>query len=59
MKSIGSGAGYRCAICGRKAGDDEAEFRIVKGEERIKASYYEVPVCAARHLSMPLKRMKG
>jgi len=58
MKSIGSGAGYRCVVCGRKAGEDEAEFRIVRGEERIKRGYYEVPVSAARHLSKPLKRMK-
>ena len=58
MKSVGRGAGYRCAICGRKAGEDEAEFRITKGEDRIKTGYYEVPICAARHLSMPLKRMR-
>ncbi len=57
MKSIGKGAGYRCSVCGGKAGEDEAKFRTVKGEERIATGYYEAPICAARHLSKPLKRM--
>ena len=58
MKSIGKDAGYRCAVCGRKAGEGEAEFREIKGEERIGPGIYATPVCAARHISKPLKRMR-
>jgi tRNA(Ile2)-agmatinylcytidine synthase len=54
MKSIGKGAGYRCVKCGDKKGEEKARY---KGEKRdIKVGFYEVPVCARRHLAKPLSR---
>ena len=53
MKSKGTGQGYKCKKCGTKS-----EKPLVKERKRnIKTSFYEVPVCARRHLSKPLKRM--
>jgi len=54
MKSIGKNQGYRCAVCGAKAGERQAEFSIVKRE--IKPGWYEPPVGSRRHLAKPLKR---
>jgi len=54
MKSIGKNQGYRCAICGKKAKESQAEFSAVKRE--IKAGWYEPPVGSRRHLARPLKR---
>jgi len=52
MKSIGKNQGYRCKICGLKS-----EKPIVQEKQRtIHIGFYEVPVCARRHLSKPLKR---
>ncbi len=56
MESIGKGKGYRCRRCGIKLPEEAAEFKIL--EREIKEGWYEVPVIARRHLSMPLK-IKG
>jgi len=54
MKSKGTGQGYKCKKCGIKSNKP-----IVKNINRnINTGFYEVPVCARRHLSKPLKRMK-
>jgi len=55
MKSMGKGKGYRCPVCGERAGEEEAKYRKVK--RRIKPGFYEVPVIARRHLAKPLSRM--
>ncbi len=53
MKSKGTGQGYKCKKCGTKS-----EKPLFKERERdINIGFYEVPVCARRHLSKPLKRM--
>ena len=53
MKSKGAGQGFKCIKCGTKSNNP-----IVKERSRkIKTGFYEVPVCARRHLSKPLKRM--
>jgi tRNA(Ile2)-agmatinylcytidine synthase len=52
MKSIGTGQGFKCKKC--KIKDDKP---IIKEKNReIKEGFYEVPVCARRHISKPLKR---
>jgi tRNA(Ile2)-agmatinylcytidine synthase len=53
MKSIGKHQGYRCS-CGKKVGEDKAEFKTVKRD--LKTGWYEPPVGSRRHLSKPLKR---
>lgn len=54
MKSVGKNQGFRCKKCKTKA-----DHAIMKKKERlIEESLYEVPVCARRHLSKPLKRLK-
>jgi len=53
MKSKGTKQGYRCIKCGTTSNTPiihEKPRAIVKG-------FYEVPVCARRHLSKPLKRL--
>lgn len=53
MKSKGMDQGYKCKICGTKSNKP-----IVREKKRIIHNrFYEVPVCARRHLSKPLKRM--
>lgn len=53
MKSKGSGQGFKCKRCGKKS-----EKPVVKEVERdLSVGFYEVPVCARRHLSKPLGRM--
>ena len=53
MKSKGKDQGFKCKICGLKS-----EKPILKETKRqIHTGFYEVPVCARRHLSKPLKRM--
>jgi tRNA(Ile2)-agmatinylcytidine synthase len=52
MKSIGAGQGFRCRACGNTAKETEAEYKVVT--RKIKRGWYEVPVCARRHLSCPL-----
>jgi tRNA(Ile2)-agmatinylcytidine synthase len=53
MKSKGTGQGFKCVKCGTKSNKT-----IIKEKKReINIDFYEVPVCARRHLSKPLKRM--
>lgn len=53
MKSKGVNQRYKCRKCGTKSNKP-----IVRQIQRsIKTGIYEVPVCARRHLSKPLKRM--
>jgi len=52
MKSKGMGQGFKCKICGLKS--EKPVFKEV--ERGIHTGFYEVPVCARRHLSKPLKR---
>jgi tRNA(Ile2)-agmatinylcytidine synthase len=54
MKSKGSKQGFKCKICGMKSNEP-----LIREKKRlIHIGFYEVPVCARRHLSKPLKRMK-
>jgi len=55
MKSIGRDAGFRCLSCGTKAPATAGVWRKVK--RPLKIGWYEPPVSARRHISMPLKRM--
>ena len=54
MKSLGRDKGYRCRRCGAIKSEDEAKFEIL--ERGLREGFYEVPPCARRHLSKPLKR---
>ena len=54
MKSRGKNKGYKCKICGTT----QEKAVIKKKKRRISKGFYEVPICARRHLSKPLKRMK-
>lgn len=54
MKSIGKNQGYRCIKCGIKSNQPV----IKKIGRSVETGFYEVPVCARRHLSKPLKRIK-
>jgi tRNA(Ile2)-agmatinylcytidine synthase len=54
MKSVGANQGYKCKICGKKS-NETVKKEIIRS---IETGFYEVPVCARRHLSKPLKRMK-
>lgn len=54
MKSKGSGQGYKCKKCGTKS----VKPVIWEIKRDINIGFYEVPVCARRHLSKPLKRME-
>jgi tRNA(Ile2)-agmatinylcytidine synthase len=56
MKSMGRNAGYRCPKCRTKAGEAQVKKKKVKRD--IEVGFYEVPVCARRHLAKPLKRIK-
>jgi len=54
MKSKGTNQGYKCKKCGTKSLKP-----IFKEKNRgLNTGFYEVPVCARRHLSKPLKRIK-
>ena len=54
MKSKGTLQGFKCKKCGTKSNEP-----IIKEKNRnINIGFYEVPVCARRHLSKPLKRME-
>lgn len=55
MKSKGKDQGYKCRICGLKSDDP----MVVEKRRDIGTGFYEVPVCARRHLSKPLKRMNN
>ncbi len=52
MKSKGKNQGFKCINCKTKS-----DKPLIEEEKRsIKTGFYEVPVCARRHLSKPLKR---
>jgi tRNA(Ile2)-agmatinylcytidine synthase len=53
MKSKGENQGFKCVRCRTRS-----DIPIIEKHERmINTSFYEVPVCARRHLSKPLKRI--
>ena len=53
MKSRGTDKGYKCISC-----KTTSNHPVVQNKPRtISPGFYEVPVCARRHLSKPLKRM--
>jgi tRNA(Ile2)-agmatinylcytidine synthase len=54
MKSIGMGAGYRCRRCGSRVGPEKVRYEPV--DRCANTGLYEVPKCARRHLSRPVKR---
>ncbi len=53
MKSKGKNQGYKCIKCKTK----KPYAKIKKKERELNHGFYEVPVCARRHLSKPLKRL--
>jgi len=53
MKSIGKDQGFRCKKCGSKSNNP----KMKKIKRKIEPGFYEVPVCARRHLSKPLKKL--
>lgn len=54
MKSKGKNQGFKCKICGTK----EEKPRLREEKRPLNLGLYEVPVCARRHLSKPLKRVE-
>jgi tRNA(Ile2)-agmatinylcytidine synthase len=54
MKSKGTEQGYKCVKCGTTS----TQPTIEEKPRELHLGWYEVPVCARRHLSKPLKRMK-
>lgn len=54
MKSKGKNQGYICKKCKTKT----SNAMMKKKKRNIRETTYEVPVCARRHLSKPVKRMK-
>ena len=53
MKSKGTGQVYKCKKCGLSSNSPKLRER----QRTLRTGFYEVPVCARRHLSKPLKRM--
>jgi len=53
MKSRGTNQGYKCRRCGTSSKNP----KILMQQRSLHTGFYEVPVCARRHLSKPLKRM--
>jgi len=53
MKSRGNEQGYRCVNCRTTSVEPSVEEK----HRDLQLQWYEVPVCARRHLSKPLKRM--
>ena len=53
MKSKGTDQGYKCKRCGTKSNTPSHQSI----PRTLHLGFYEVPVCARRHLSKPLKRM--
>lgn len=54
MKSQGKNQGYKCIKCKTKSNTPHLQEK----PRQISPGYYEVPVCARRHLSKPIKRIK-
>lgn len=55
MKSKGKDQGFKCRKCGTKS---DAPLRKER-KRSLQLGFYEVPVCARRHLSKPLQRMEN
>ncbi len=53
MKSKGTNQGYKCIKCRTTS----TQPNLQQKPRSIKPGFYEVPICARRHLSKPLKRM--
>jgi tRNA(Ile2)-agmatinylcytidine synthase len=53
MKSRGTEQGYRCVKCKTTS----TQPLIEETQRTLQLGFYEVPVCARRHLSKPLQRM--
>lgn len=53
MKSKGAQQGYKCSICKTQS----TEPVLQEQPRSLTQGFYEVPVCARRHLSKPLKRL--
>ncbi len=53
MKSKGTHQGYKCIRCKTTSN----EPMILDKQRTITCGFYEVPICARRHLSKPLKRI--
>lgn len=56
MKSTGQNQGFRCRECGMSAPEEDALYESV--DRTIGPGWYEVPICARRHLSCPIRLMK-
>jgi len=54
MRSKGLNQGYKCKTC-KTTADNPIKNRK---KRTLQIGFYEVPICARRHLSKPLKRMK-
>jgi tRNA(Ile2)-agmatinylcytidine synthase len=54
MKSLGKTQGFKCKECGTRS----SLPKLVHRKRTIHSGLYEVPVCARRHLSKPLKRLE-
>ncbi len=53
MKSKGTKQAYKCIVCKTTS----TQPRFTEQKRSISQGFYEVPVCARRHLSKPLKRI--
>jgi tRNA(Ile2)-agmatinylcytidine synthase len=53
MKSKGTNQGYKCRNCRTTS----THPNLQQKPRSIRPGFYEVPICARRHLSKPLKRM--
>jgi tRNA(Ile2)-agmatinylcytidine synthase len=56
MGSMGRAGGHRCKRCGLKSREGP---RMEDAPRSLRPGWYEPPVRARRHISMPLKRMGG
>lgn len=54
MGSMGRSGGHRCKRCGLKTREGESREAVPRS---LQLGWYEPPVRARRHISMPLKRM--
>lgn len=53
MKSKGTNQSYKCRTCGTTSTQPILQLK----PRSMRPGFYEVPICARRHLSKPLKRM--
>ena len=54
MKSKGKGAVYKCKKCSKITKNPV----LIHKKRDLKLGFYEVPVCARRHISKPIKRFE-